>query len=247
MPQEERHWDISSGERLELLKRFCSAGLVHWGSDRRGVETTRCDAEVHPRQRPQCSCLMFCIPVAVSENDQSRCSQTSTAMMSVSIFPAEGACSVISWGSYRRFLLEWLSFSHRYVPVGLLEHPAAVLNWRTPAYVGRNDLETLFASDHPADWVRTSSPMIAFCALAACELQCSARDTRRQVSIPPSSGPSSCAPERCLAAASANLYATIIEAIAAALAAQQRSREHDVCLCRDMTRPSATQSHCCPA
>ncbi len=53
----------------------------------------------------------------------------------------------------RRFLLEWLSFSHRYVPVGLLEQPAAVLNWRTPAYVGRNDLETLFASDHPADWV----------------------------------------------------------------------------------------------
>ena len=42
---------------------------------------------------------------------------------------------------------------HRYVPVGLLERPAAVLNWRTPAYVGRNDLETLFASDHPADWV----------------------------------------------------------------------------------------------
>ena len=43
------------------------------------------------------------------------------------------------------------------MPVGLLEQPAAVLNWRTPAYVGRNDLETLFASDHPADWVRRLS------------------------------------------------------------------------------------------
>ena len=57
----------------------------------------------------------------------------------------------------RRFLLEWLSFMHRYIPVGLLEQPAAALTWRMPTYVGRNDLETLFASDHPANWVRCNS------------------------------------------------------------------------------------------
>jgi hypothetical protein len=53
----------------------------------------------------------------------------------------------------RRFLLEWLSYTFRYIPVGLLDVIPQRLNWRPPSYHGRDDLETLMASDSAADWV----------------------------------------------------------------------------------------------
>ncbi|KAL1930976.1 hypothetical protein VTP01DRAFT_10113 [Rhizomucor pusillus] len=37
----QRHWDISSRERFEMLKKFCNYGLEHWGTDSQGVNTTR--------------------------------------------------------------------------------------------------------------------------------------------------------------------------------------------------------------
>lgn len=62
----------------------------------------------------------------------------------------------IGVGTTRRFLLEWLSFSCRYVPVGILEHLPPVINDRPPAYRGRNELETLLSSDNYRDWIKIS-------------------------------------------------------------------------------------------
>ena len=95
--KEQRHWDISANERLDLFKDFCSYGLEHWGSDSMGVEKTR------------------------------------------------------------RYLLEWMSYTHRYVPIGLLEQNVVPkLHLRPMRYVGRSDLETKLASDDVKDWLEIS-------------------------------------------------------------------------------------------
>lgn len=72
------------------------------------------------------------------------------------------------WGSdqqgvnnCRRFLLEWLSFLHRYVPVGLLEVIPQAMNQRPPLFMcGRNDLETLMLSPHSSDWIRIAEMLL---------------------------------------------------------------------------------------
>ncbi|KYN13576.1 PREDICTED: tRNA-dihydrouridine(47) synthase [NAD(P)(+)]-like [Trachymyrmex cornetzi] len=71
------------------------------------------------------------------------------------------------WGSdtrgvenTRRFMLEWISFLHRYIPVGILERPPQRINERPPFYRGRNDMETLMASSNCADWVKLSEMLL---------------------------------------------------------------------------------------
>lgn len=77
------------------------------------------------------------------------------------------------WGSdakgveaTRHFLLEWQSFAHRYVPVGILERlddyalPPQRLNFRPPAFKGRDELETMLGSANPHDWVSLSERLL---------------------------------------------------------------------------------------
>ncbi|KAI9842741.1 MAG: tRNA-dihydrouridine synthase 3 [Sclerophora amabilis] len=59
-------------------------------------------------------------------------------------------------GTTRRFLLEWLSFAHRYVPVGMLERLPPNIQDRPPAWKGRNELETLLGSENFRDWIKIS-------------------------------------------------------------------------------------------
>lgn len=39
--KEQKSYDISSGERFEIMRKYVNYGLEHWGSDIQGVETTR--------------------------------------------------------------------------------------------------------------------------------------------------------------------------------------------------------------
>ena len=60
----------------------------------------------------------------------------------------------------RRYLLEWLSFSCRYIPVGLLEVLPQKMNDRPPPFVGRDDLETLMASSSASDWIKLTERIL---------------------------------------------------------------------------------------
>lgn len=67
------------------------------------------------------------------------------------------------WGSdeygvnlSRRFLCEFMSFFHRYIPYGILERYPIKLNERPQNWQGRNDLETLLGSNDYKDWIKIS-------------------------------------------------------------------------------------------
>jgi tRNA-dihydrouridine synthase 3 len=70
------------------------------------------------------------------------------------------------WGSddqgvtnTRRFLLEWLSFLHRYVPAGITEH-IQKMNQRPSPYFGRGELETMLSSPSASEWIKLSEMLL---------------------------------------------------------------------------------------
>lgn len=56
----------------------------------------------------------------------------------------------------RRFLCEFLSFTYRYLPIGILDKLPPKLNERPPKWRGRNELETLLGSSDYRDWIKIS-------------------------------------------------------------------------------------------
>ncbi len=71
------------------------------------------------------------------------------------------------WGSdshgvedTRRFLLEWMSFTCRYIPVGILEVLPQRINQRPPPFLGRSDLETMLSSSYVKDWIKVSEMLL---------------------------------------------------------------------------------------
>ncbi|CAN8067204.1 unnamed protein product [Agarophyton chilense] len=63
----------------------------------------------------------------------------------------------------RRFLLEWLSFLYRYVPIGIVEGGAdtvLTMSHRAPFFRGRDELETLLGSPKSQDWVRITEMLL---------------------------------------------------------------------------------------
>lgn len=63
----------------------------------------------------------------------------------------------------RKFLLEWLSFLYRYVPVGIVEggsDTVVTMSHRAPFFRGRDELETLLGSSRSEDWVRITEILL---------------------------------------------------------------------------------------
>lgn len=86
----------------------------------------------------------------------------------------------------RRFLCEALSWQQRYIPVGLLERLPAQLNHRPMPYRGRNDLETLLASDNATDWVKICAWPSDDALADALQPRCSSARRRRTSASSPS-------------------------------------------------------------
>ncbi|CAB4256172.1 similar to Saccharomyces cerevisiae YLR401C DUS3 Dihydrouridine synthase, member of a widespread family of conserved proteins including Smm1p, Dus1p, and Dus4p [Maudiozyma barnettii] len=56
----------------------------------------------------------------------------------------------------RRYFCDFMSFFHRYVPMGICERFPVKLNERPPNWIGRDEMETLLGSTNSNDWIKLS-------------------------------------------------------------------------------------------
>ncbi|SMN22689.1 similar to Saccharomyces cerevisiae YLR401C DUS3 Dihydrouridine synthase, member of a widespread family of conserved proteins including Smm1p, Dus1p, and Dus4p [Maudiozyma saulgeensis] len=56
----------------------------------------------------------------------------------------------------RRYFCDFMSFFHRYVPMGICERFPVKLNERPPNWIGRDSMETLLGSTNSNDWIKLS-------------------------------------------------------------------------------------------
>lgn len=172
--KEQRHWDISSSERLDVLRDFTHFGLEHWGSDTQGVEKTRrfllewlsflCRCG-WAREAGRCGAL------PCGHGPVPRCRHGCFGRGS---YLGHGAIAWEGARNRRAACDPWVAragawtplhgllhphlWARRYVPVGLLERLPQRINERPPYYLGRDYLETLMASQKAADWIRIRCP-----------------------------------------------------------------------------------------
>lgn len=114
--KERREWDISSRERLEMIRKVCLVFVFTRGLlTKAATIVRRVWSEVRRRSLTRISEKLICMS---------------------SHFGSDTA----GVNTTRRYLCEALSFQYRYIPIGLLERLPGRLNDRPPSYHGRDEL-----------------------------------------------------------------------------------------------------------
>ena len=60
----------------------------------------------------------------------------------------------------RRYFCDFMSFFHRYVPMGICERYPVKLNERPPQWKGRDEIETMLGSLDSNDWIKLSEKFL---------------------------------------------------------------------------------------
>ena len=139
--KERREWDISSSERLELIRKVqCFISLVAVLTEQKYF--SQCLNPFASSDSTRNMVSSESLPLPQSFTDQPRGSPVTHPNVDHYHFFVRSHFGSDTAGvnTTRRYLCEALSFQHRYVPIGLLEVLPGKLNDRPPAFRGRDEL-----------------------------------------------------------------------------------------------------------